>query len=189
MVRRFADRDEVITEIGELFREHGYPATSLSLITERTGLGKGSLYHLFPGGKPEMGEAVLTNIHKWFEDNVFLPLIDESDPQTAISHMFEAVTTYFRSGRRICLIGAMALDASRDPFAQRISDYFQRWLETLALALNRAGLLPDDARQLAREIVLGIQGALVLARAIDDDSVFIDEIGRLRKRSLTLPQR
>ncbi|MGL5792847.1 MAG: TetR/AcrR family transcriptional regulator [Waterburya sp.] len=45
------DKDKAITAIAELFREHGYHGTSYSQIIKTSGLGKGSLYHYFPGGK------------------------------------------------------------------------------------------------------------------------------------------
>src|SRR5690348_16932169 len=51
MARVVAERSDVIPQLGELFRKHGFVGTSLSLITAHTGLGKGSLYHFFPGGK------------------------------------------------------------------------------------------------------------------------------------------
>src|SRR5689334_1226155 len=44
-------REHVLSQLGEVFRAHGYEGASLTLITEATGLGKGSLYNLFPRGK------------------------------------------------------------------------------------------------------------------------------------------
>ena len=53
-----AERADALPALGEVFREHGFEGASLALIGERTGLGKGSLYHFFPGGKEEMAAAV-----------------------------------------------------------------------------------------------------------------------------------
>ncbi len=66
MVRLVAELDDTLPALAEVFREHGYGATSPSLITAATGLGKGSLYHFFPGGKQEMASAVLADIEQWF---------------------------------------------------------------------------------------------------------------------------
>ena len=74
MARDITERHDVIPILGEIFREYGFSGTSLTEITHRTGLGKGSLYHFFPSGKKEMAEVVLENVATWFEDNVFLPL-------------------------------------------------------------------------------------------------------------------
>src|SRR5437762_12723369 len=54
-----AGRAALLPVLGEVFRAHGYEGATLALITEATGLGKGSLYHFFPGGKAQMAAAVL----------------------------------------------------------------------------------------------------------------------------------
>lgn len=42
------ERADIVPLLAEIFRELGYEGTSLSRITERTGIGKGSLYHFSP---------------------------------------------------------------------------------------------------------------------------------------------
>jgi hypothetical protein len=103
-----------------------------------------------------------------------------------VEQMLEATDSYFRSGRRVCLIGAFALDESRDLFAGQIRDYFGRWVTHLADALARSGHRPDEANELAEEAVAAIQGALTLARAANDLDVFSRALRRLRVR-LGLP--
>lgn len=182
MSRLIHTREDVLPVLGEVFREHGFEGASLSVITARTGLGKGSLYHFFPGGKEEMGQAVLAHIDGWFETEVYAPLRDGADPQAAIGHMLEAVDTYFRSGNRVCLVGALALNNSRDRFAAALSGYFARWRDALADALRRSGRA--EAEALAEEAVVAIQGGLVIARALDDPGAFGRTLARLRTRLL-----
>ena len=182
-MRRIApDRDQLMGIVAEVFREHGYEGASLALIGEATGLGKGSLYHFFPGGKEEMARAVIAHIDDWFEDNVFAPLRDSSEPLAGIETMLAATDIYFRSGRRVCLIGAFALDEARDLFASQIRYYFGRWVTHLADALARGGHAPAEALDLAEEAVAAIQGALTLARASDDTGVFSRALRRARAR-------
>ncbi|MFG1428816.1 TetR/AcrR family transcriptional regulator [Roseixanthobacter glucoisosaccharinicivorans] len=178
MPRTIYQKSDVIPLIAEIFRELGYEGTSFGTITERTGISKGSLYHFFPGGKEEMAAEVLAEIEHWFIDKVYEPL-ERDDPVDAIERMWKSVDGYFRSGRRVCLVGAFALDATRDRFAATIGEYFERWLCALANCLRRAGFSRLEAKSLAEEIVLGIQGALVLARALDDHVVFSRTLKRL----------
>ena len=123
-----------------MFRAHGYEGATLALIGEATGLGKGSLYHFFPGGKAQMAAEVLAEIDNWFETNIFAPLRKADDPARAIAAMVGAVDNYFRSGHRVCLVGVIALGASRDMFAVEVRDYFSRWNDALARVLARSGL-------------------------------------------------
>ena len=180
MARLGAERANILPVLAELFREHGYEGASLSLISERTGLGKGSLYHFFPGGKEEMAAAVLAEIDSWFEQQVFAPLRDAEDPNKAFDAMLDAVDRYFRSGRRTCLVGALALNDARDRFAERIRAYFVRWRDALAGALERRGDAERVASARAEDVLAAIQGGLVLARALDDPGAFERVLTRYR---------
>ncbi len=173
-------RDDAIARIAEVFREQGFEGASLSAITEASGLGKGSLYNHFPGGKDEMAQAVLAHVDAWFEREVYAPLREADDPQQAVAAMFAAVDAYFRSGRRICLVGAFALDATRDRFAVAVQAYFARWIAALAGCLKRGGA--SQSRALAESAVAGIQGALVLSRALDEPAVFTRQLRDLQAR-------
>ncbi|MBB6252248.1 TetR/AcrR family transcriptional regulator [Nitrospirillum iridis] len=180
MARTLADREEVVAALAEIFRDHGFEGASLSTITARTGLGKGSLYNLFPGGKAEMAEAVLAHIDGWFQAHVFRPLEHGGDGLAAVEAMFQATDAYFRSGRRVCVVGVFALGDARDLFAAQVRGYFAAWVTALASALVRAGRDPAWAQADAEEVVAGIQGALVLARALNDTGVFSRMLARLR---------
>lgn len=175
-------RTALLPKLGEVFRVHGYEGASLTLITAATGLGKGSLYHLFPGGKWQMASEVLAEIDNWFERHVFVPLRDEPDALRGVAIMFDAVDAYFRSGRRVCLVGVFALGAARDEFSIAVRGYFAAWTEALAQALRRAGHERAQAMELAEDVLAGIQGALVLARAADQPKLFARALTRLRAR-------
>jgi AcrR family transcriptional regulator len=182
MARMVAEKADVIAPLAEVFREHGYEGASLALIGKATGLGKGSLYHFFPNGKEEMVRAVLDEIGQWFEDAVYSPLRNESDANRAIGAMLASTDQYFRSGRRVCLVGALAVANTRDLFAQAIRGYFIAWVDALQSALIRQGRETGQSRMLAEEAVLAIQGAIVLSRAMDDPTVFQRAIDQLRGR-------
>ncbi|MBY3050570.1 MULTISPECIES: TetR/AcrR family transcriptional regulator [Rhizobium] len=175
------ERADIVPLLAEIFRELGYEGTSLSRITERTGIGKGSLYHFFPGGKEEMARSVLADVDAWFEHAIYRPL-RKDDAREAIAAMWTNVNDYFRSGRRICLVGSFALDETRERFSAAIGDYFIRWIDALRSALIRAGCPEGEAQALAEEGVAGIQGALVLSRALDDRMVFTRSLDTLAKR-------
>lgn len=183
MARMVAERADVLPALGECFREHGFEGASLALISAATGFGKGSLYHFFPGGKAEMATAVLAEIDGWFEREVFAPLRETEPAAAGLARMFEATEAYFRSGRRVCLIGCFALGDVRDRFAHAVKDYFARWVDALEAALVRHGFGASEARALAEDVVGGVQGAIVLSRALDDPKVFSELLARMRART------
>jgi TetR/AcrR family transcriptional regulator, lmrAB and yxaGH operons repressor len=177
------DRSAAIPALAEAFREHGFEGASLVQLCQATGLGKGSLYHFFPGGKDEMAAAVLADVDAWFSGAIFEPLRSApAGAPAAISAMFDAVADYFRSGRRVCLQGAFALGRERDRFADAIGSYFEQWITSLAAALQSCGESAAAARAAAIEVVAAIQGGIVLSRALDQPEIFMQVIERQRAR-------
>lgn len=185
MARVIAERNDLLPPLAEVFRSCGFEGATLSRIGAATGLGKGSLYHFFPGGKEEMLTAVLADIDLWFERNIFAALRQSDGSGARILEMFDAVDAYFNSGQRVCLVGALALGDTRDRFGAALKSYFRRWVDDLAAALRRFGHSRAAAASLAEEIVLGIQGAIVLSRALDDEAVFRRILRTYRTRALS----
>lgn len=183
-MRQVAERAATVPALAEVFVRHGFDGASLSLISERTGLGKGSLYNFFPGGKEEMAQAVLTEADHWFEANIYTPLRN-LDPGSGIARMLDQTERYFGSGQRACIVGLFALSQTRDRFAAQVRNYFQRWTEALTAALRRAGRLPHVARELAEYAVATLQGAIVLARAMEDTTIYSRACRRVQ-RTLTM---
>lgn len=184
MTRTVFEKSDVIPLITEVFRELGYEGASLSKITARTRLSKGSLYYFFPGGKDEMAAEILAHIDQWFIKNIFEPL-EQNEPRAAIDRMWQEVDSYFQSGQRICLIGAFALDETRDRFAAVIRQYFIRWIEALSAALVQTGISKETADQISEETIAGIQGGLILSRALHDESFFERTLANLSQRVST----
>jgi TetR/AcrR family transcriptional repressor of lmrAB and yxaGH operons len=182
MARTISERSELLPVLAEVFRNFGFEGASLARICEGTGLGKGSLYHFFPGGKDEMAEAVLAAIDGWFRQHVFEPLRDGDGAGDAFEHMFGEVDSFFDGGSKVCVVGLFALGNERDRFTGSVRRYFVEWIAALAAALQRAGRDQASAAELAVDTVGAIQGALVLARALDRPAVLTDTISRLRAR-------
>lgn len=182
--RILTDRESALPALAEAFREHGFEGASLASLSKATGLGKGSLYNFFPGGKEEMMAAVLENIDNWFTKAIFSPLEQVADPAEAVTAMFEDVTAYFRSGQKVCVVGCLGLNAAGEKFSAKVKDYFARWISSLAHCLEVGKVPPALALELAEEAVSGIQGAIVLARALGDEASFQRIVQRLQSSLL-----
>ncbi|WP_427008674.1 TetR/AcrR family transcriptional regulator [Pseudarthrobacter sp. H2] len=178
-----ATRADAVPQLAEVFRSHGFAGASLSEISQATGLGKGSLYNFFPGGKDEMAKTVLADIESWFQAKIFAPLKSALPLDERLTLMFSDIIDYFASGHRICLVGAFALGAERDKFVDQITGYFVDWTEALRQALEEGGH-SEHPQELAEEVVSGIQGALILGRALNDPSRFVAILHRLEDRLL-----
>lgn len=182
MARTVSERADAVLALADIFRVHGFEGASLSVISAKTGLGKGSLYNFFPGGKEEMASSVLDEVSDWFRREVYEPLRAAGEPHAQVAAMFETSAGYFESRQLVCLFGAFALGQERERFARAIGDYFTEWVCALASALTRCGTPEATARAVATDTVCGIQGALILSRAVQEPDLFRESLARLEAR-------
>jgi TetR/AcrR family transcriptional repressor of nem operon len=87
-----------------------------------------------------------------------------------------------------CPAGNLATELAdaHEGFRQRLADGFERWRQCLAAALGRARaqgtLAPDvDAEVVARFLVAGIEGAILLTKVQKDIGVMEHCVGELRR--------
>ncbi|WP_115788580.1 TetR/AcrR family transcriptional regulator [Arthrobacter silvisoli] len=184
MPRTLLERPDAVRALAGVFRRRGFESSSLSVIQQEAGIGRGSLYHFFPNGKKDMARAVLDQVRAWFEDEVFAPLRAATDAVEAVSAMTKAVADYFVSRENVCLFAAMTLGEEKETFADEVKAYFVDWVDALAALLQRGGLTLEDAHENALDAVAGIQGGLILTRAYGDESTFLGITGRVERRLL-----
>ncbi|MEE4361020.1 MAG: TetR/AcrR family transcriptional regulator [Pseudomonadales bacterium] len=174
------DRTELLSRLREVFETRGYAGASLTEIARASGLSKASLYHHFPGGKLDMGEAVLREAGMELERLALAPLRTEAPPAVRLAVMLEGVEVYHDEGRRSCLLTVFAMGAGEAAFAEPIRDRLDAWIELIARAFQDAGRSRKDARRSARDLVARVQGAGMLARALGSEKPFRQVMRQLR---------
>ncbi|HNS86051.1 MAG TPA: TetR/AcrR family transcriptional regulator [Parvularculaceae bacterium] len=166
-------RDEIIVTLYDLFRRAGYDAVSIADISDATGLGKSSLYHHFPGGKPDMAEAVADFARRHMRDHVFAPLAADAPLKKKLAAMMKTVAEMYEGGGAPCLIASMMISPTASPKAVRtVRAIVADWLDALAGALRDDGFTAGEAKARATAAIIAIQGALVVARALGDKKAF-----------------
>jgi len=58
--------EKIVEQLADVFRKYGYHGTTLSIISQETGLGRSSIYHHFPEGKDAMALAAIDYVEKRF---------------------------------------------------------------------------------------------------------------------------
>lgn len=172
-------KQEAIPLLVDVFRQYGYEGATLSRLSKATGLGKASLYHYFPNGKEEMAEAVLKHVNGWLEENILALLRTGCQPTERIRAMSKAVDQLYCHGEHACLLAVLSLGKSHDLFQDQIQQALNAWIDAIAQVLIGAGTNPAQARIRAEDAILQIQGALVLARGLDNTAPFQRVLKRL----------
>lgn len=175
-------REDLVLKLFDLFRRSGYDAVSIADISDATGLGKSSLYHHFPGGKPDMAKAVADFAMETMRARVFnvlkgeAPLADKIDETNAFVHEM------YEGGGAPCLISSLMISPNTGPeTAAAMRKIVEAWGEAYASALRQAGRAPKDAKTLAVSALVQIQGGLVIARATGDRRVFRNALEKIKR--------
>jgi TetR/AcrR family transcriptional regulator, lmrAB and yxaGH operons repressor len=181
-----ATKAEVLDRLMESFRRHGYDGASLATLSERTGLGKSSLYHHFPGGKEQMALEVLAHLNAALLPT-FQAVADEPDPPRKLDLVLDAVDAFYDGGRKACLLERLVASVDRARFGAPLRATFAGWISLLADICRAAGLNAAVARGRAEGAVVRIEGALVVAAGMDDPGVFGRTLDELRA-TLLVPE-
>ena len=165
-------KEAVIEKLIPVFRQYGYEGTTLSMLSQVSGLGKASLYHHFPQGKKGIADAVMAYIADRFTKQVLQPLRDDSQPLEKLQNMCRGLNEFYATGKNSCFLAIMSVGEANNLFHDRIQQRLQVWIETVAQVLIEAGIEPDVAKMRSQHSVMEIQGALVLVRILEDTKVF-----------------
>jgi len=161
-------RDKILATAEQLIYQHGIHATGMDLLVKTSGVSRKSIYRYF-ATKDEVAAAAL-NVRDvrwmaWFSS--------ESDkaetPQARILKMFDVLTGWFESeGFRGCAFINTAGETgdAEDPIRliaklhkQKLLDYTHSLCEQLPI---------DRPETLARQLLILMDGAIILARVMGD---------------------
>jgi TetR/AcrR family transcriptional repressor of lmrAB and yxaGH operons len=171
-------RQALVRAAVALFRKQGYAATGLGGILARSGAPKGSLYHYFPGGKAELGEAAVRQAGA----TVAATLRELRDRAPNAAEMIRAYVDLLASWMRKshwrdgCPITTTLLETAGDfpRLAACGREAFADWATVLSEALESEGVDPSRARRLARFAISALEGALVQAKVERDAAPLLE---------------
>lgn len=195
------DTDVALEALRDAFHERGYHATSLSHLTEATGLHRGSLYAAF-GDKHQMFLAALCRHAEQSETALDATLAGAESPVAGIRQAMrdQAIRAADETaGGRGCLIANTTLELlpGDHEVAELIARHQRRTIERYTAALERGRRSGEvtsarDSSDLARYLFTVIEGLWQLARTTPDKAVLTAvveaAVDTLRRQSTGEPQ-
>jgi len=168
------DRESIIVESIQLFKIKGYSSTTMSNIGSSCGLIKGSIYHHFKS-KEEIGLESLKYIHNYFLESIFSIRDNESlNDKEKLTILMQRLDEYFLKSKGGCLFGNLALEIAQniEVFKVEIIKYFKEWEDVLTSILESK--YNKKARELAKESIASIQGAVMLMNLNSDREIYLN---------------
>lgn len=165
-------KDTYIPCLLQLFRQYGYDGATLARISEATGLGKASLYHHFPKGKDEMVQAVMDYLEQWLTENVLPSLQGKGTALEKLHRMCDRLSELYEAGQQPCISATLLLGSARDLFHDRVQARYCAWITAVAQVLVDAGLDRTTAQQRGEDMVIALQGSLIVSQGLNNPKVF-----------------
>ncbi|MFI6935930.1 hypothetical protein [Streptomyces sp. NPDC050287] len=125
-----------------------------------------------------MAAAVLRSMEARFGE-ILQPLVSEPDVAEGVAEMARRMAVVYRDGRMACVLDTMTLIGAPQDIRAHATRLARTWLDAMADAAARAGSSEQEAQSRARAALVRIEGALVVARVLDDPSVFEQVLGEL----------
>ena len=179
--RRTTTRTDLLSAIAQVFEAQGYDGATLNALAAATGLGKASLYHHFPGGKPEMAAILLRGAVAALEKNAYSHLSVPGPARQRLAAFIDGFRDYVAHGERACLVTILAQGSLGAVHGGEVAARFTDWQARLAVVYEEAGLKPKAARRAAAELLACLYGSLLLTRLGNDPDCFRRQARRLKK--------
>jgi len=165
------NRERILTSAARLFRVHGIGATGVDAITEDAGLTHGGLYSQFGSKEVIAAEAIGFALAR--SKRVWQRALERNPGKRALPVIVDGYLS--RAHRDApgtgCVVAALGSDIARQP--RRVRQAFTQEIKNDLEFLSRLMPNADHSRSYEDAIVAfaSMAGALILARAVDDEQL------------------
>ena len=165
------NRQRILTAAARLFREHGIDGAGVDAITEAAGLTHGAFYSQFGSKEAVVVEALRLVLDE--SNELWVQGASATDKRRALERIIDGYLSprHRNSLGKGCAVAALGSDLPRQP--KKVREVFTKRLEEGLEVL--AGLMPargaSHRTDVAIQLFSAMVGALILARAVGDESL------------------
>lgn len=177
-------KDSLVRTAMRLFRQQGYASSGLQQILAESEAPRGSLYHYFPGGKEQLGEAAV-KLAAQLMGEMLADLAGRcKTPEAFVKAYCRTMSKWmeesdFRSG---CPIATTMLEtAPNAPGLTRAGvEAIDHWIDIIASVFIAKDVSAKEARAKAQLLIATMEGALLIARIRQSPAPINDIVASFR---------
>ena len=132
-----------------------------------------------------MAQEVLKCAGQWVSTNITSILKEDGDPKKRLNKVLKNIDLLYSGGKSACILRALSMDTGLDLFSQLIHGAFEDWINGFTKLASDIGFNRKDSKKMAEDIVIKIQGSLIVSRGIGDKTLFrrtLKEVGNALKK-------
>ena len=181
MPRTSDKRERLVDAATQLIHSQGYAQTSLADIAEQSGVPLGNVYYYFKT-KDELGGAVMEKQADQFFDK-FAQWDGLADPRKRLlTYLDMAESIKQMLTEHGCPIGSLCQELGKERTA--LTDQASHTLQGIVdwISHQYKELNQSNPRELGMQFVVSLQGAILMASALNKQSVLANQIKQLRQQ-------
>ncbi len=158
-------RSRMVAGAVRLLATKGVEGTSFAEVLETTDSPRGSVYHHFPGGKPELLHAALDLAS---QRGLAAMEATRGQPAVVVIERFLAMWRSLLEHSRLtagCAVVAVTVAANDDELIDHAGTIFRSWTELLTGLCEAGGVDGKSAHSLAVTVIAATEGAVAVCRA------------------------
>jgi TetR/AcrR family transcriptional regulator, lmrAB and yxaGH operons repressor len=158
-------RSRMVTGALRLLATKGLEGTSFAEVLESTDSPRGSVYHHFPGGKPELLHAALDLAAKRGLSEMEAT---RGQPATVVIERFLSLWRDLLDHSRFtagCAVVAVTVAANDETLLDHAGGIFRAWTELLTGLCEAGGIESNSARSFAVTVISATEGVVAVCRA------------------------
>jgi TetR/AcrR family transcriptional regulator, transcriptional repressor for nem operon len=189
MTKAERTRQFIVEKTAPIFNMKGYAGTSLSDLTEATGLTKGSIYGNF-ANKDEVALAVFDYNLSLLNNGLSTAISSSANAVDKLLNMVDFYRSQFKSSmsRGGCPILNTAIEAddTHPLLKEKVAKSIKAWKKTIETivtqGIDKGEIRSDvDAAQFATEFIALIEGGIMLSKATGNLSILHNCVLRIEK--------
>jgi TetR/AcrR family transcriptional repressor of nem operon len=186
------DEKEVIDKALKVFWKKGYEASSTEELLSEMGIGKGSFYHSFDGGKKELFEKVLEQFSNRALDQFREKLATSKNPIDEIRNFFRNIAYESKQTHQNgCFLGNAIAELSnidnglKSKAAQLLKLMEQTFFDVIKSAQQRGELKTKEDPELLARYLLNLWNGLNITRRMYPDPTVLERLIKINLQILT----
>lgn len=163
--------DKILDVAEKAARLGGYHAFSFRDIAAEIGIKSASVHYHFPT-KEALGAALAQRYTERFLEGLGDPTA--APPSDRLNDYTNAYAKALKTDGLMCLCGMFGAEVQKLPeeVARQTREFFLRNLRWLEAVFMSTGIDDASAQQSATRMIATLEGALILARTLEDDTLF-----------------
>lgn len=181
-------REKLVQAAAELFHTQGINSTSLKDIADKAGVPLGNVYYYFRT-KDDLGLAAAEEQMQRLRSLLHSLEEQSSDPRERIigsikffDNVKESFTQYGCPVAKVC----QSTKPDTDPVGRSYANVYRKHLEWLEKQFAEIGYI-KEANEFALSIIIRVQGAGLMAKALVSAKIISDELSHLERWVRELP--